>query len=69
MSNSHNVGLVRADEAYTKQELMTRLGISQKFWDKMLNEGLPVALIGHSKWVTGQSVIDYIVNNSKKKEE
>jgi len=68
MSKNSEVGFIRADEAYAKQELMQRLGISQKFWDKMLSEGLPAAQVGHAKWVTGQSVIDYINQNAKTKE-
>lgn len=58
---SHNsAGMIRADEAYSKQELLLRLNVSQKFWDKMISDGLPVASIGHAKWVTGRQVIDYI---------
>ncbi len=67
MTKTAEVGYVRADEAYAKQELMIRLRISQKFWDKMVNEGLPAAQIGHAKWVTGQSVIDFINQNAKRK--
>jgi len=67
MSKNAEVGFIRADEAYAKQELMQRLGISQKFWDKMLSEGLPAAQVRHAKWVTGQSVIDYINQPQKQK--
>ena len=28
-----DTGFIRADEAYSKQMLLKRLGISQKFWD------------------------------------
>lgn len=56
----HSVGMIRADEAYSKTELPLRLNVSQKFWDKMIADGLPVASIGHAKWVTGRQVIEYI---------
>ena len=46
-------GLVHTSEAYNKKMVLERLGISQKFWDKMLDEGLPYTVIGHSRWVTG----------------
>ena len=69
MSNSAETGFVRANEAYAKRELLMRLGVSQKTWDKMLSDGLPSAQIGHAKWVTGQAVIDYINQNAKRKEE
>ena len=49
-------GVINAHEAYSKQELMNRLGISQRFWDSMLDDGLPFTNIGHGRWVTGQSL-------------
>ena len=53
-------GLINSQEAYSKYEVMNRLGISQRFWDQMLNNGLPYANVGHSRWVTGQAIIDYM---------
>ena len=60
-------GVINAQEAYSKTEVMIRLGISQTFWDKMLSDGLPYANIGHSRWVTGQSLIEYMTKHSETK--
>ena len=57
--------MIRADEAYSKYELMQRFGISQRFWDKMLDEGLPYTNIGHARWVTGKDMIDYMTTHAK----
>lgn len=57
-------GVIRSDEGYSKTELLQRLQISQKFWDRMIAEGLPVANIGHAKWVTGSAVLGYIERHS-----
>lgn len=64
---NNNIGLIRQDEAYSKSTLMLRLGISQKFWDKMLDDGLPYANIGHARWVTGRDLIEFLVKNSTTK--
>lgn len=61
------VGVINAYEAYSKHELMSRLGISQRFWDQMLDNGLPYASIGHARWVTGQSLIEYMTRHSETK--
>lgn len=60
-------GLIRQDEAYSKQLVLRRLGISQKFWDKLLDEGLPYTNVGHSRWVTGQALIEHLSRNAKRK--
>jgi len=60
-------GVIRADEAYSKHELLNRLGISQRFWDQMLDSGLPFCNIGHARWVTGSDVIDYMNRNSERR--
>ena len=60
-------GLIRADEAYAKTEVIRRLGISQRFWDQMLDTGLPYTNIGHSRWVTGQALIEYLAKHSETK--
>ena len=60
-------GVINASEAYSKTEVMNRLGISQRFWDSMLNDGLPFANIGHGRWVTGQSLIDYMNQHAETK--
>jgi hypothetical protein len=60
-------GVINAHEAYSKHELMVRLGISQKFWDQMLDSGLPYANIGHGRWVTGQAIIEYMTKHSETK--
>ena len=59
MKKSFDTGLVRRDEAYSKTKVMERLGISQSFWDKMLDDGLPFASVGHGRWVTGESLFRY----------
>jgi hypothetical protein len=59
--------VISSNEAYAKHELMSRLNISQKFWDKMLDDGLPCALVGHTKWVTGRQVIEYLETHSEMK--
>lgn len=64
-----DTGLIRQDEAYSKQMVLQRLGISQKFWDKLLDEGLPYTNIGHSRWVTGQALIEHLVRNAERKRE
>jgi hypothetical protein len=58
---------VNAHEAYSKTEVMNRLGISQRFWDKMIANGLPYSEMGHSRWVTGQALIEYMTKHSKTK--
>ena len=63
--NGH--GLIKADEAYSKAMILERLGISQKFWDKMLDEGLPYTVIGHSRWVTGTALIEHLNNHAERK--
>ncbi len=60
-------GLVRDDEAYSKQQVLQRLGVSQKFWDKMLDEGLPFTNVGHSRWVTGKALIEHLSRNAERK--
>ena len=62
-----NIGVIRHDEAYSKLTVLKRLGISQKFWDKMLDEGLPYTNVGHSRWVTGQALIEHLSRNAKRK--
>lgn len=60
-------GVIREDEAYSKSVLMQRLGISQKFWDKLLDEGLPFTCIGHARWVTGRNLIHHLESHSQTK--
>ena len=64
---NNNIGLVRQDEAYSKSTLMQRLGISQKFWDKMLDDGLPYVNVGHARWVIGRDLIEFLAKNSTTK--
>jgi len=61
-------GVIHASEAYSKHELLARLGVSQKVWDRMLDEGLPYSQLGKSRWVRGQDLIDYFQRTSQKKE-
>ena len=60
-------GVIRSDEAYSKNMVLQRLGISQKFWDKMLSEGLPYTSVGHTRWVTGQALIEHLSRNAERK--
>ncbi len=60
-------GTIRGDEAYSKQIVLQKLGISQKFWDKMLDDGLPYANVGHTRWVTGQALIEHLSRNAERK--
>ena len=64
-----DTGLIHAHEAYSKQMVLRRLGISQKFWDKLLDEGLPYTIVGHSRWVTGQALIEHLNRNAERKKE
>jgi hypothetical protein len=64
-----SLGVIRADEAYSKHELLNRLGISQRFWDQMLDEGLPFCSIGHARWVRGADVIEYMQRNSERRQK
>lgn len=69
MKSTRRIGVIKADELYSKQELFNRMGISQKTWDKMLSEGLPYAELGNSRWVSGQALLDYFERVSKLKNE
>lgn len=60
-------GLIHSEEAYSKQEVLRRLGISQKFWDKLLDEGLPYSTVGHTRWVTGKNLIEHLSRNAERK--
>lgn len=62
--NKNLSGVIHVAEAYSKSMVLQRLGISQRFWDKMLDEGLPYAIIGHSRWVTGQNLMLHLENHS-----
>lgn len=69
MATAVNEGLIHSDEAYSKKMVLTRLGISQKFWDKMLDEGLPYTTVGHSRWVTGKDLIEHLRRKAERKAE
>ncbi len=58
------IGLIHADEAYSKSMVLQRLGISQKFWDQMLDDGLPFSPVGHTRWVTGRDLIEFLRKRS-----
>ena len=62
--NQKSTGFIHADEAYSKAVVLQRLGISQKYWDKMLNEGLPYTDVGHARWVSGRNLIRYFEQHS-----
>jgi hypothetical protein len=69
MKKSPNTGLIRRDEAYSKRMVLERLGISQKFWDKMIAEGLPYTVVGHTRWVTGEALITHLTRNAERKHD
>lgn len=62
-------GVIHSAEAYSKTMVLQRLGISQRFWDKLLEEGLPYATIGHTRWVTGHNLIVHLENHSHTKSD
>ena len=66
--SSKSIGLISVEEAYSKQMVLERLNISQKFWDQMLAAGLPFTAVGHSRWVTGADLIDFLKRHSIRKE-
>jgi len=65
--NQKSTGFIHADEAYSKAMVLQRLGISQRFWDKLLDDGLPYTSVGHTRWVTGRDLIDYFEKHSQTK--
>ena len=69
MKKSPNTGLIRRDEAYSKRMVLERLGISQKFWDKMIAEGLPYTVVGNTRWVTGEALITHLTRNAERKHD
>ncbi|MEZ6064058.1 MAG: hypothetical protein R3C19_27245 [Planctomycetaceae bacterium] len=68
MKDNRNAGVISVHEAYSKHSVLQRLGISQKFWDRMLDDGLPYTVIGHSRWVTGQDLIEHLSRNAERKQ-
>lgn len=66
--SGHPMGMISAHEAYSKQEIILRLRISQKFWDKMLDDGLPFTAVGHTRWVTGKDLIEFLSRNAERKQ-
>lgn len=67
MNSTMTTGLIHAQEAYSKRTVLERLGISQKFWDKMLDEGLPYTNVGHTKFVTGRDLIEHLQRNAERR--
>jgi len=65
---NNSVGMINSNEAYSKAMVLEKLGISQKFWDKMLDDGLPYTSVGHSRWVTGRALMDHIERYSQIKQ-
>ena len=65
---SKQTGVIRADEAYSKMTVLELLGVSQKFWDKLLDEGLPFTNVGHARWVSGRQLIDHLEKHSTTKQ-
>ena len=61
-------GVIHRHEAYSKATLLARLGISQRFWDKLLDEGLPYTIVGHTRWVTGEALISHLVVRAQQKQ-
>lgn len=67
MKTTENHGVIDANEAYSKRAVLDRLGISQKFWDRMLDGGLPFTNVGHTRWVTGKDLIEHLSRNAERK--
>jgi hypothetical protein len=67
MKNEGLSEVISAHETYSKRTAMHRLGISQKFWDKMLDEGLPYTVVGHSRWVSGADLIKHFSIKAERK--
>ncbi len=67
MGNREMTGTIAEHEAYSKQEILRRLGVSQKVWDKMLDEGLPFTAVGHTRWVNGKDLIEHLARNAIRK--
>lgn len=65
---TNSLGVIHGDEAYSKSMVLQRLGVSQKFWDQMLDKGLPFSRIGHTRWVTGLDLIDFLKKHSVTKQ-
>ena len=62
------MGIICGNEAYSKAMLFERLGISQKFWDKLLDDGLPFTNVGHTRWISGRQLIDHLEKHSTTKQ-
>lgn len=69
MKNDNRSEVISAHEAYSKRTVLQRLGISQKFWDKMLDEGLPYTVVGHSRWVSGADLIKHFSSKAERKHQ
>ncbi|QDU52990.1 topoisomerase II [Gimesia panareensis] len=65
--NKNIGGVIHSAEAYSKAMVLQRLGISQRFWDKMLDDGLPYVTVGHTRWITGQSLLEFFERHSQTK--
>jgi hypothetical protein len=48
--------------------VLERLGVSQKFWDKLLDDGLPFTNVGHTRWVSGRQLINHLEKYSTTKQ-
>ena len=57
-------GVLNRHDAYSKSEVLTRMGVSQATWDRLLNEGLPYASVGHTRWVSGDKLIAHLEKHS-----
>ena len=67
MRKSLNTGVIHASEAYSKQTVLQLLGVSQKVWDKLLDDGLPYTSIGHTRWVTGKDLLEHLTRKAERK--
>ena len=53
------VGVIRADELYTVNEIKLRLGVQEHGLRQMKRAGLKVIHFGRRNYVRGQSVLDF----------
>lgn len=56
------LGYIRADEAYTLEEVKSRLDLTDSAWWALLQEGFPQKQLGKRKFILGKAIIAYLEN-------
>lgn len=67
MPNVRTEGVINESEAYSKHTVLRLLGVSQKVWDQLLDEGLPYTTLGHTRWVSGKDLIKHLASKAERK--